>query len=193
MRAVFRKEVVDALRDRRSLMSALLYPILMPLMITVVFTAVAQMEGSERPVELPIVGQDRAPNLVAWLEERGVVVLDPPADPDAAVRDGDVDLVLVIDEDYGERFRSVEPAVVRIVHDSSRTASLSSIRRTRNLLRALQRRGGPAAPAGARRQPGRDAGGARRRPRPRDAGPDRGALLLHAADAAHPGSRSSGG
>ena len=136
LRAVFRKEMLDALRDRRSLLSALLYPILMPLMITVVFTAVARLEGSERPLELPIVGQERAPNLIAWLEERGAVVLDPPADPDAAVRDGDVDLVLVIDEDYGERFRSVEPAVVRIVHDSSRTASLSSIRRARSLLRA---------------------------------------------------------
>ena len=135
LRAVFRKEVLDALRDRRSLMSALLYPILMPLMITIVFGAVARLQGSERPLEVPIVGQDRAPNLVAWLEERGAVVQDPPADPDAAVRDGDVDLVLVIDEDYGEQFRSVEPAVVRIVHDSSRTASLSSIRRTRNLLR----------------------------------------------------------
>ncbi|MCY4076440.1 MAG: ABC transporter permease [Acidobacteria bacterium] len=135
LRAVFRKEVLDALRDRRSLLSALLYPILMPLMITVVFGAVARLQGSERPLEVPIVGQDRAPNLVAWLEERGVVIQDPPADPDAAVRDGDVDLVLVIDEDYGEQFRSVEPAVVRIVHDSSRTASLSSIRRTRNLLR----------------------------------------------------------
>ena len=136
VRAVWRKEILDALRDRRSLMSALLYPILMPLMITVVFSAVARLEGSEQPLETPIVGRDRAPNLVAWLEERGVVVLDPPADPDTAVRDGDVDLVLVIDEDYGEQFRSVEPAVVRIVHDSSRTASLSSIRRTRNLLRA---------------------------------------------------------
>ena len=135
LRAVFRKEVLDALRDRRSLMSALLYPILMPLMITLVFGAVARLQGSERPLEVPIVGQDRAPNLVAWLEERGVVIQEPPADPDAAVRDGDVDLVLVIDEDYGEQFRSVEPAVVRIVHDSSRTASLSSIRRTRNLLR----------------------------------------------------------
>ena len=135
LRAVFRKEALDALRDRRSLMSALLYPILMPLMITVVFGAVARLQGSERPLEVPIVGQDRAPNLVAWLEERGVVIQDPPADPDAAVRDGDVDLVLVIDEDYGDQFRSVEPAVVRIVHDSSRTASLSSIRRTRNLLR----------------------------------------------------------
>lgn len=135
VRAVWRKESIDALRDRRSLMSALLYPILMPLMMTLMFGALARLEGSERPLELPIVGSERAPNLVAWLEERGVIVVDPPADPEAAVRDGDVDLVLIVDEDYGEHFRSVQPATVRLLHDSSRTASGSSIRRARNLLR----------------------------------------------------------
>ncbi|MXY26193.1 MAG: ABC transporter permease [Acidobacteria bacterium] len=135
VRAVWRKEFTDAMRDRRSLMSALLYPILMPLMMTLMFGALARLEGSERPLELPIAGQERAPNLVAWLEERGVIVVDPPSDPEAAVRNGDVDLVLIIDEDYGEHFRSVQPAAVRLVRDSSRTASGSSIGRTRNLLR----------------------------------------------------------
>ena len=136
VRAVWRKEFIDALRDRRSLMSALLYPILMPLMITVMFSALARLESADRPLETPIAGREHAPNLVAWLEERGGVVVDPPADPEAAVRDGDVDLVLVIDEEYGEQFRSVQPAVVRIVHDSSKTTSRTSIGRTRNLLRA---------------------------------------------------------
>ncbi len=134
VRAVWRKELRDAARDRRSLMSALLYPVLMPLMLTLMFGALARQEGSDRPLEAPVAGREHAPNLVAWLEERGVVIVDPPADPEAAVRDGDVDFVLVIDEEYGEQFRSVRPAVVRIVHDSSRTASLSGIRRTRGLL-----------------------------------------------------------
>ena len=43
-----------------------------------------------------------------------------------------LDLVLIIDEDYGQHFRSVQPATVRLVHDSSRRASSSSIRRARN-------------------------------------------------------------
>ena len=135
VRAVWRKEFTDAMRDRRSLMSALLYPILMPLMMTLMFGALARLEGSERPLELPITGSERAPNLVAWLEERGVIVVDAPSDPEAAVRNGDVDLVLIIDEDYAEHFRSVQPAAVRLLRDSSRTASGSSIGRTRNLLR----------------------------------------------------------
>ena len=134
VRAVWRKELRDAARDRRSLMSALLYPVLMPLMLTMMFGALARQEGSDRPLEAPVAGRERAPNLVAWLEERGVVIVEPPADPEAAVRDGDMDFVLVIDEEYGQQFRSVRPAVVRIVHDSSRTASLSDIRRTRGLL-----------------------------------------------------------
>ena len=136
VRAVSRKELTDALRDRRSLMTALLFPILMPLMITLMFGALARLESSDQPLEAPIAGQEYAPNLIAWLEERGVVVVDPPSDPEAAVRDGDVDLVVVIDEEYGDQFRSVEPAVVRLIHDSSQSTSGATIRRVRTLLRS---------------------------------------------------------
>ncbi|MCY4635548.1 MAG: ABC transporter permease [Acidobacteria bacterium] len=136
VRAVWRKELTDALRDRRSLMSALIVPLIMPLMIAVMFSTLASTLSDDQPIETPVAGREHAPNLMAWLEERGVVVRDPPADPEAAVRAGDVDLVLVIDEEYGEHFRSVRPAVVRIVHDSSRTASRRTIGRVRTLLRA---------------------------------------------------------
>lgn len=135
VRAVGRKELTDALRDRRSLLSALLYPLIMPLMIAVMFTTLARTLSSDAPLETPVAGREHAPNLIAWLEERGVVVQEPPADPEAAVRAGDVDLVLVIDEAYGEQFKSVQPAVVRIVHDSSRNASRRTIGRVRTLLR----------------------------------------------------------
>ena len=135
VRAVGRKELVDALRDRRSLLSALLYPVLMPLMIVLMFGAVVRMEGGDRPLEVPVAGREHAPNLVAFLEQRGVTLLDPPDDPEAAVQAGDVDLVLIIDEEYGERFRAVEPAPVQIVHDSSQTASRTGISRLRALLR----------------------------------------------------------
>ncbi len=135
VRAVWRKELTDALRDRRSLMSALIVPLIMPLMITVMFGTLAGTLSDDQPIEAPVAGREHAPNLIAWLEERGVVVRDPPADPEAAVRAGDVDLVLIVDEEYGEQFRSVRPAVVRIVHDSSRTASRRTIGRIRTLLR----------------------------------------------------------
>ena len=71
MRAVWRKELTDALRDRRSLMTALLFPILMPLMMTLMFGALARLEGTDRPLEAPIAGRERAPNLVACWRSAG--------------------------------------------------------------------------------------------------------------------------
>ena len=163
VRAVWRKEFIDALRDRRSLMSALLYPILMPLMITVMFSALARLESADRPLETPIAGREHAPNLVAWLEERGVVVVDPPADPEAAVRDGDVDLVLVIDEEYGEQFRSVPAG--RRPHRARQLQDHVTHQHRPHPQPAprIQQPGGGAAPDRARRQPG---GSGCRRPSP---------------------------
>ena len=57
VRAVWRKELTDAFRDRRSLLSALLFPILTPLMMTLMFGALARLESSDRPLETP----DRGP------------------------------------------------------------------------------------------------------------------------------------
>ena len=66
VRAVCRKELTDALRDRRSLMSALLYPVLMPLMITFMFGALARLEGSDRPLETPSYVQSREMHDAKW-------------------------------------------------------------------------------------------------------------------------------
>lgn len=133
--SVLRKELVDAVRDRRSLLSALLYPLFGPLLIAAMFSALARMESSERPLDIPIAGVDEAPGLVQFLEEAGVNILEPPADPLAAVRAGDVDLVLIVDEKYGEDLEAARPATVEMVFDSARTSSRSIISRTRDLLR----------------------------------------------------------
>ncbi|MEM1247719.1 MAG: ABC transporter permease [Acidobacteriota bacterium] len=138
-RVVFFKELRDALRDRRSLMSALIFPLVGPLMIAFMFSSLAQLEGGDRALEVPIEGSERAPNLIAFLEERGLEVLDAPEDAEEAVRSGDHDLVLSIDDTYGEDFTTAQPATVVLIHDGSKTASRNSIRRTRNLLNEYNR------------------------------------------------------
>lgn len=135
-KVVVRKELRDALRDRRSLLSALLYPLLGPLMIFVMFSYIADTHTEERPLELAVVGQENAPTLIRYLEGRGVEIEDPPADPMAAVRDGELDVVLEIPADFGEQFRAAQPARVRLVIDDSSAASKTSIKRTERLLLA---------------------------------------------------------
>lgn len=134
LKAVVRKELRDALRDRRSLLSALLFPLLGPLMIALMFSYIADTHTQERPLKLAVIGQDNAPTLIRYLEAEGVEIGDPPADPLAAVRDGELDVVLEIPADFGEAFRAARPASVRLILDDSSPASQTSIKRTKRLL-----------------------------------------------------------
>jgi sodium transport system permease protein len=133
-KTVFSKEMIDALRDRRSLMSALAFPLFGPLLIAVMFNTLARSERKVEIIELPVAGAELAPSLVGFLEGHGIEIDDPPDDPEDAVRRGDVDMVLVISEEYPEAFRRADPAEVSLIVDGSRRSAATSIRRTTDLL-----------------------------------------------------------
>lgn len=129
-RVVFGKELLDALRDPRSLMSALLYPLIGPVLVGILIVVLA----SEPELELPIVGPDNAPHLVEFIEQRDVTILPPPEDPEQSVLDGDHPVVMEIPEGFEESFRKGDPARVRLIYDDSRTDSLRPIAKTRRVL-----------------------------------------------------------
>ena len=74
---VFRKEFFENLRDRRILLSALVFgPVLGPLLLTgVLQLSVSKGEAaSEQELKLPVVGAEYAPNLMAVLESQNIRV-----------------------------------------------------------------------------------------------------------------------
>lgn len=133
---VFYKELIDNLRDTRSLIGTLIYALLGPGMILLLIIIMGGVfRGSmEKPLELPISGRENAPALVQFLEQRDVIVQDAPADPREAVRNGDVDVVLIIPEGYGEDFAAGHPARVQVVVDISRTSASPNVQRAYDLL-----------------------------------------------------------
>jgi sodium transport system permease protein len=135
---VLRKELLDAFRDRRMMAVAfVVIPLAIPLVLagTNALGARKQAQQREGPLELPVVGAERAPNLVAWLQSHNVQVLPPPPDVDAAVRTQQHDVVLRIDEKYGEDWRTGRPASVEVIFDSSRPlASGATVSRLGGLL-----------------------------------------------------------
>jgi sodium transport system permease protein len=141
---VFRKEVVDNLRDRRALMSSLVYPLLGPVLLVVLLVVVSRSfsERAEKPLELPVAGAENAPNLVAFLEQNGSEVKAAPDDPEEAVKAGDLDVVLVIPPGYGEDFTAGRPATVRLVLDDSRQSASVNVRRAQRLLEAYSNQTG---------------------------------------------------
>ncbi len=122
---VARKEIFESLRDRRTLLSALvLAPLLGPLMFSATMQAVLKKNAAkdELKVEAAVIGADQAPNLLRWLQNQGLQAVPGPTQEAAvpeAVRDGKPRLVLVIPDTYGESFRAARPTGVKLYVDTS--------------------------------------------------------------------------
>jgi sodium transport system permease protein len=135
---VFNKEVLDNLRDRRTIGSALFGTLLGPLILLLMFFLIGrtinEARNEETPLRLPVAGAENAPNLIQFLEQQNVEIVAAPADPQAAVRNGDEAVVLVIPAEYGEDFTAGRPAEVQLIADSSRQSASPTVNRARNLL-----------------------------------------------------------
>lgn len=138
---VARKELLDLFRDRRTVMLGLLLgPILFPALI-LGMGALAENKARtqlDKTLQLPIVGAERVPNLVRYLQSQNIQSNPAPADPDARVRDQTFDVVLKIAPDYARDWRASRAAGVELIYDSSRQDSQIPVERIRN---ALQRYG----------------------------------------------------
>ena len=138
--AIFRKELIDHLRDRRSILSGLIMPVLGPAILLLMFTLMASWVREDRPLLVPVAGAQNAPNLIAFLQRAGAVVETAPADYEAQVRDGKLDLALSVPEDYGKEFAAGRSAPVQLIADSSRNKSRPQVFRARRLLEIYVRR-----------------------------------------------------
>ena len=128
---IVQKEIVDNLRDRRSVGNALFAVLINPLLYVVLFGFLNRTftEQAERPLALHVLGAANAPNLVQFLDQNNVDILEAPEDAEEAVRRGDLAVVLVIPDEFGESFTRGAPAQVRLlVDDSNQSGSIAASR-----------------------------------------------------------------
>ncbi len=131
------KEVRDNLRDRRTILSSFSLALLGPaafigMMTFVLNTAVGR---SDDAIEFSVVGAEHAPGLIGYLESQNTrferIETD---DPHAEIEADRHDLLLVITQDYPERFRAGQINSVALVYDSS---EIGSVRRHFSALRGM--------------------------------------------------------
>ena len=137
---VFLKEFRENLRERRTLLSAL---ILGPLLGPVLFAGALSLNieqgtvKNDRPVSLAVSHAERAPNLLAFLHEYGVTV-QPFTVEDAgarsAIREHRETLVLLVTEHFGQQLSSGEPAPLVLYADSSDVSNARDLGRVRILI-----------------------------------------------------------
>jgi sodium transport system permease protein len=138
--AVFRKEVLDNFRDRRTVLTSLLMgPLFGPLLFAFVINLSIErsLSDAEKTLELPVVGSEYAPNLMRYLESTNIDIVDGPADRDAAieaVKTGLHDVVVIVPEAFGEQLAAAIPARVEVVSDQANSGGDREGRRVRSAL-----------------------------------------------------------
>jgi sodium transport system permease protein len=137
---VFLKEFRENLRERRTLLSAL---ILGPLLGPLLFAGALQLSlqrgavEEERPLALAVAHGERAPNLLAYLRQYGVTVT--PVDYDAsaarqAVQAHRLGEVLIVSTEFAHNLAAGRPAPVMLFADASDLATVRAAARVRALL-----------------------------------------------------------
>jgi sodium transport system permease protein len=122
---VWRKEITENFRDRRTLFSALLFgPLFGPFLLALMINLMLQktVTESDQKVRIAVSGSARAPNLISFLEEHDVVVLRGEldfADARQSIRDGRHQIVLLIPEEYSSRLQAGLPAPLKLISDAS--------------------------------------------------------------------------
>jgi sodium transport system permease protein len=122
---VFAKEFLENLRDRRTLLSALLFgPLFGPLLFGLMVSRMLEQSvvESDVPLKVTISGGEHSPGLIRYLEGRGVKLTRQELTENearAAVRSGGSQVVLLVPADYPQLFAEARPAPVLLFADSA--------------------------------------------------------------------------
>jgi len=138
---VFRKEIVDALRDRRTLLTVLASSVLMgPLVLLAISGLVASLESNADKREVVVRGLGDAPTLRNFLERQTYTVREAPSDYELQLRKSTlIDAVIAVPKDFEAALIRGDAPIVEVVSDSVNQRSQASAGRASQLLAAFSR------------------------------------------------------
>ncbi|WP_405631129.1 ABC transporter permease [Pseudoalteromonas sp. Ld20] len=113
LKVLYKKEVMDASRDKRSVMAGLYYAIGAPLGICILFTLLLQQLSSPDALKITIENSLSAPNLVAHLKNNDIAMGTDNTDSKLKP------IILQISDDYQKNMREGRPATVTLIADKS--------------------------------------------------------------------------
>ena len=136
---VFRKELLDALRDRRTLLTIVLSSVAVgPLVLWLMSTLVAGIEARADAREVVVAGIGHAPTLRNYIERQTYRLRPAPADYEAQLRDKRLgEAVLVVGEDFESALLRGEPARVELVLSSANPRAQADAARVSRLLQGF--------------------------------------------------------
>ena len=136
---VFKKELIDALRDRRTLFMVLLSSVAIgPLVLIALSALVAGIEKRAEERTVVVVGIEHAPTLRNYLERQTYRIDAAPADYEARLKNQTLgDPVLSVGKDFEAELARGEVPLLEIVSSSGNQRANGSVNRLTRLLRGF--------------------------------------------------------
>lgn len=135
--AVFQKELIDALRDQRTMMVVLISSVFTgPVLLLVLSNVISSLEAKAEERVVLVANIEHAPSLQNFIERQTWQVKVAPADYEQQLRDSKLgDPVVVIPKDFEAAMLRGDAPEVEIVSDSSNKQSEAGVNRVAELLR----------------------------------------------------------
>ena len=142
--AVFRKELIDGLRDRRTIVTMLVTGIAMgPIALLLMANYVAGLEEKSEARQVMVDGIERAPQLANFFARNGIKPVPAPENYARDIAKGTLqEAVVIVPKDFEERFRTGRTIDVQLMFDDSRNGAAPSIRLADGALKGFSRETG---------------------------------------------------
>lgn len=136
---VFAKEVRDALRDRRTLLAAVLSSVLMgPLLLFGLSVLVAGSEERAEALDIMVAGIEHAPSLRNFLERQTLQITTAPADYERElVQRRLADPVVVVRPEFEAALTRGERPLLEVVTSSANPRAAAAVRRVQRVLQGF--------------------------------------------------------
>lgn len=134
VRTVFRKELVDVLRDRRTVLSMIVFPVVLSpalmLILPKLFLGRLKTE-EERPSRVAVIGQGELAERLRRSERLEIVQTEDFLE---AIRDRRIDAAVVIPDGFEESLRALKRPKVALYRDSTELSSRMAERKLASIL-----------------------------------------------------------
>jgi sodium transport system permease protein len=136
---VFRKELADAVRDRRTWTIVLLSSMLAgPIALLLLASFLSSVEETAARREIYVAGGGAAPTLTNFLQRAGGSVKEAPDDYRAQLKSGRLqNAVIIVPPDFEERLAAGETVRLDLMFDEAATKAQAAVRTTTTLLRGF--------------------------------------------------------
>jgi sodium transport system permease protein len=137
VKEVFRKEILDTLRDRRTILMMIVVPVLLyPGLLIVIteLTAAQQAKMEMRTIQVALVGVPDDSSLISKLRKAERIEIVQSKDPTKAVHEGKVHFVIEMPPETPEILQNKGTVKIKLKYDQSNDDSMVNAERVREIL-----------------------------------------------------------